>query len=152
MRTKSHYRRISKTALSQFRTKVKDPEATAKPSEEAALGTIGAVVVGTELGGYRILEVVGSDRDGLPGELCAETFQRLTGAARSAVRRAKVRELVEDPETGETVAVLKWLPENAVDEARFGKVPDPEKDEVVAKSLEDQEAVVEVGHNPHRFI
>lgn len=152
MRTKSHYRRISKSALQAFQMSLKDPRGPV-PREDVALGSIGAVVVGTELGGYRILEVVGADREGLPGDFCADAFRSLTGAARAAVRRVEIRELEDDPDNpGQQRMRKKLVPENTVDEKKYGVVPDPEKEETVAPSAEDEEAIVAVGVNPHRFI
>lgn len=49
---KTHYRRISKTAMRQ----IKD------------LGEFGAVKVGTEKSGWIIVHVQGEDREGLPGK------------------------------------------------------------------------------------
>ena len=120
---KTHYRRLSKTALG----KIND------------LGNCGAVTVGVETGGWVMLHVCGEDSDDLPGKFTADKFGGLTGAARRAVHRAKVRETVG----GETR--IRHIPENKVTD---DYLPLPE----VGEQVEEGDAVLAVGINPHRFI
>lgn len=120
---KTHYRRISKTALA----KVDD------------LGEFGAVNVGVELGGYIILHVSGADLVGLPGKFTSGTFEGLKDAARAAVHRARVRVTVDEKE-GEFL-----IPENEITED-LAALPE---DGIQAA---EGDAVLAVGINPHRFI
>lgn len=120
---KTHYRRISKTALAKVES----------------LGEFGAVRVGKENGGWVLLHVNGQDSDDLPGKFTADSFGGLKGLARKAVSRAKVRETVD----GETR--IRIIPENKVPE---DFLPLPEEGEQV----EEGDAVLAVGINPHRFI
>ena len=123
---KTHYRRISKTALAIF-------------LKEESLGDIGAVKVGVELGGYIILHVSGENRLGLPGKLTSDTFGGLKDAARAAVHRARVRKTIEEKE-------LEFLiPENEITED-LAALP---VDRIQAA---EGDAVLAVGINPHRFI
>lgn len=120
---KTHYRRISKTALAKIRN----------------LGESGAVLVGEESAGWRLLHVNGEDSDDLPGKFVSASFGGLKGLARQAVHRAKVRETID----GETR--IRIIPENKVTE---DFIPLPEEGEQV----EEGDAVLAVGINPHRFI
>lgn len=132
----THYRRISKTALNALRTSLTGDGA--KPSEYQALSSVSAVKVGVETGGYGILEVVGEDREDLPGKLCSKTFGGLKNAARQAVHRAKVRKDVNGQKE-------YTIPENEVTE---DFIPLPAEGEQV----EEGDAVLAEGINPHRFI
>ena len=132
----THYRRISKTALSTLRTSLSVDGV--KPSEYTALASVSAVKVGVETGGYVILEVVGEDREGLPGKLCSKTFGGLKNAARQAVHRAKVRKDINGDEEF-------TIPENEVTE---DYIPLP----IEGEQVEEGDAVLQVGINPHRFI
>jgi hypothetical protein len=138
----THYRRISKTALNVFRTSLIHDGV--KPSEYDALGFSGAVKVGTETGGYIILEVMGEDREGLPGKLVSKTFGDLSGAARSAVHRTKIKMRSQDEE-GNDVDREELIPANMLPE---GIYPLP----IEGPQTEETDCVLAEGINPHRFI
>lgn len=133
----THYRRISKTALNGLRTSL--TEEGVKPSEYTALASFSAVKVGVETNGWCIIQVMGEDSDDLPGKHISSTFGGLKGAAKSAVHRAKVRKTVD----GETR--VHTIPENEVTE---DYIPLP----LEGEQVEEGDAVLAVGINPHRFI
>ena len=134
---KTHYRRISKTALGAFRTSLTHDGV--KLSEYTALGFVGAVKVGVETGGYIILEVVGEDKEGLPGKLTSKTFEGLKNAARLAVHHARVRVTTEDGEKEEVI------PENEIPK-------DMSPLSLEGEQVEEGDAVLAMGINPHRFL
>ena len=139
---KTHYRRISKTAISNFQTSLTTDGR--KPGEYEALGSIGAVTVGIETAGWKIIEVCGPDSDDLPGNHVSDSFGGLKGAARKAVHRAKIRETVDDGE-GNDVVRVRHVPEN--------KIPDGVAElPAEGPQVEEGDAVLAVGINPHRFI
>ncbi len=125
---KTHYRRISKTALGKV----------------ASLGDISAVKVGKETNGWAILEVVGKDRDGLPGSLISESFGGLKGAARSAVHRSRIRKTILDEEDN-PVEVTETIPANKVP-GTCAALPEH------GPQMAEGDAVLQEGINPHRFI
>lgn len=132
----THYRRISKTALNAFRTSL--THAGVRPSEYDALGYVGAVKVGVETNGWCVIEVVGEDSDDLPGKHISDSFGGLKGAARSAVHRAKVRKDINGQ-------VEEIIPENEIPEDMI-RLPEE------GEQVEEGDAVLAVGINPHRFI
>lgn len=139
---RSHYRRISKTALSGFRSSLAVDGV--KPSEMDALKTIQAVKVGVETGGWFIIEVFGEDSDALPGKLVSDTFGGLSGAAREAVHCAKIKVRTQDDE-GNDVDIERVVPKNALPE---GIAPLPAEGPQEAET----DCVLMEGINPHRFI
>ena len=132
----THYRRISKTALNQFQNSFTHDGV--KPSEYRALASFGAVKVGIETNGWCVIEVNGEDPDDLPGKHISDSFGGLKGAAKAAVHRAKVRKTVNGQ-------VEETIPENEIPE---DMIPLPEEGEQV----EEGDAVLAMGINPHRFI
>ena len=133
----THYRRISKTALSGLRTSLTVDGV--KPSEYTALASFNAVKVGIETNGWCIIQVMGEDHDDLPGKHISSTFGGLKGAAKKAVHRAKVRKTID----GETREFN--IPENEVP-GDFIPLP------LEGEQVEEGDAVLAVGINPHRFI
>jgi hypothetical protein len=146
---KTHYRRISKTALSAFRTSL-GPEGGSKPDEYAALASVSGVKVGTEASGYVVFQVVGEDSESLPGKLCAETFGGLKNAAREAVHCCRIREAVEDEE-GNPVVRIRTVAESALPEG-LSRFPDWAEGEPTPLIPEEGDTILAVGLNPHRFI